>query len=293
MEDKTKNELRQVVLDKITENEVQPIPRIMFTALDVLMWLLWMLTTLFGALAVAVVMFVVQSRWYSFYEATHEDFFTFMIEVLPYLWIFVLVFVIFLSIKHIRHTKSGYRYPVGLVLVVSVTSSLFGGLVLHLMGVGFGADRWLGLVIPAYESQERMERNLWQQPQRGLLVGHVQNKDLDKPAMAILFEDIDGRNWDMGVSDLNEEELEFLAAGSNVRVVGQVLRISPPKFYACAVFPWTFDNPRTISELRETRENMISRMLRYQDTKITDIDNKTSLSAVCAQIAPVHRLHFQ
>jgi hypothetical protein len=90
-------------------------------------WFLWFFSVLFGALAVAVTLYVLMNHQYALYEATHNNLFTFIIEVLPFLWLFIFGLMTLVAIYNLRHTSRGYRYPVSVILASSLLLSLAGG----------------------------------------------------------------------------------------------------------------------------------------------------------------------
>ncbi len=79
--------LKQTVLARIDQENVCPRGRWLFHSRECVVWTLWLVTVLVGALAVAVSLFVIAQRQYALYEATHDNFLTFLVTVLPYLWI--------------------------------------------------------------------------------------------------------------------------------------------------------------------------------------------------------------
>ena len=71
-------------MSRIGCGEVSPRSRRFFQTRECAVWVLWLISVVVGALAVAVTFFVLNHRQYALYEATHENFFTFMVEVLQW-----------------------------------------------------------------------------------------------------------------------------------------------------------------------------------------------------------------
>src|SRR6056297_1803607 len=125
------NNLKNALFEKIETDNVRPHSRMFFKGRECVIWLLWLISVLVGALAVAISVFVVTHRQYALYEATHDNFLTFMVEVLPYVWIIVFGAMALFAVYNLRHTKRGYRYPVSYILASSVVLSFAIGSALH------------------------------------------------------------------------------------------------------------------------------------------------------------------
>jgi RNA polymerase sigma-70 factor (ECF subfamily) len=286
--DKPEIELKTSVLQRIENENVCPTPRSLFVCYDYLAWGLWLLATLIGALAIAVTLFVFSYQQYAFYELTHDNFLTFVEDVLPVAWVLILVGMIVFSVYNIRHTKRGYRYPLWQVLGSSLILSFVGGVFLHMIGVGFNFDKWLGKNITSYESQEKMEQRFWQHPESGLLVGYLVKGEKIADT-AVWFEDVNGVIWQVDVSDLQDNERSELETNKSVRMIGKVLTLEPPYFHACSAFPWLYEFDHSQNELREHRDMIMHRFSHfYKDEFLneTNIDG----NSFCADILPIQRL---
>ncbi len=152
--------LKKIVMDRIEQDKVCPWPRSRFLLQQGLVWGLWLVGTLVGAIAIAVTLFVVSFHRYIFLDATQESIFTFLVEVLPYLWFFIIVLAMIFSARVLRYTKRGHRYPTWKIILASLIISLAGGTVLHLVGVGLAFDEWLGKSLSVYESQDTKEQKI-------------------------------------------------------------------------------------------------------------------------------------
>ncbi|MEZ4104364.1 MAG: hypothetical protein R3B60_03700 [Candidatus Paceibacterota bacterium] len=267
-------DLKTSVLERLKENDLNPRPKAFFLVKEIIFWFFWFLSTGVGAIAVAITLFVIGYRQYALYEATHDNFLTFMVEVLPFLWFFLLFLMIILATYNIRHTKRGYRYSLLVVVGLSVGVSFVGGVLLQTSGIGFSADRWLGHYISLYNSQEKIELRLWQSPVAGRIIGQVYEMNNDNSEA--LFVDIYNTRWGLVTTELDDDDIKRLGTGQNVKVVGQVLGIKPPKIHVCGVFPWFYDDFHSREEMREQREIMKKRAQYYfrneESSKLKDID---------------------
>jgi hypothetical protein len=286
-------DLKSQILTRIETEAVCPHSRLFFGTREYTVWTLWFLTAIFGALSVAVSLFVVLQRQYSFYEVTHENFLSFAIEMLPYLWISIFILMILFAVYNLRHTKTGYRYPLWQIFGSSLVLSLAGGTLLHMAGVGFALDHQIGMFAKDYQSQEKMEQKLWQKPSEGRLVGTLIAIDNGSATATVLFEDITGVRFETNVTELGPMDIELLKTGQKVRLLGQLLKTPQASFHACAVFPWFFERNHSLRELSEMRREMREKVFRHM-RELSPPENiaRESKDSLCANMPIMRRFEF-
>jgi hypothetical protein len=248
-----KESCKKGVMSRIECGEVCPRSKRFFQTRECAVWFLWAVSVVIGALAVAVTFFVFTHRQYALYEATHENFFTFMVEVLPLLWIVVFGVMVLVAVYNMRHTKRGYKYPLWQIFSSSMVLSLAGGAALHLFGLGYSTDHMLGQKMDMYNSQEKIEQKMWQNPKEGRLLGHFEGP-LPPPSTLVVFKDVAGVQWQVNVNELSDSEKGFMERQENVRLLGNVTDDNLKVFYSCGAFPWTFDKPMNREDMRAARE---------------------------------------
>ena len=256
--------IKQSVLERLEAEGVSPRSRIFWVCQEYVIWSLWGITILFGAISVAVVTFASMHAGYALYEATHESFLTFAVEVLPYIWFGVFILMCLLAYYNMRHTKHGYKYPLNHIIISSIGFSILGGLVLHYAGVGYYLDTYLGRVSSMYQSQEEMEIRMWQMPEAGRLIGVY---DSELTGTYVEFTDIDGREWNLDTVDLRARDLEVLNGARKVRVLGLVASGTPMVVHACGVFPWMMERATALGELRKAKQEFLERITAERNRK--------------------------
>lgn len=278
----------------IKNKQVEPKSKYVFWFTNGMVWTLWLLTVLLGALATSVLLFTSTYRYYDIYEAMHDNFLTFFVQALPLLWILTLLILMALAIGGLRATRRGYKLSplmiggssVGLSLLLGFTSSLFG--------FGLTVDQTLGAYAPMYYSQAEREAAMWQQPEEGRLLGRY--VDTTNPDL-VLFIDETGVEWQMDVAELRRIDRDILATADKVRVLGVQLDGTEAMFYACGVLTWMIDDKHSRKELQQQRLSWIERIY----TNTTDVDDvslamdttqpgEEPRKKVCAQIAAVRRI---
>lgn len=287
--------LKSSVLSRIESDHMCPKSRLFFRSRECFVWFLWLFSVLFGALAVAVTLFVVMNHQYALYEATHDNLFTFVVEVLPYLWLIIFGLMTLVAIYNLRHTARGYRYPVSVILVSSVVLSLAGGAALQLFGLGYSVDHILGKSMKMYVSQEKLEERIWQMPSEGRLMG-IKLPSTPGSTSTIVFKDLEGIEWYVSVGELEPYDNELLARQELVKLLGRVIDESSRQFHACGVFPQMVGKDMTMDKMSQERQRFVERVYRLAD-KRKDIntysegsdwsDISLSPGSICATIKPV------
>lgn len=293
-----KKSLKETLFEKIESEQVCPRSSFSFLCQECLVWFVWLLSIAVGALTVAVSMFVVTQRQYSLYEATHDNFLTFMVGALPYIWMVAFGVMVYVSIRNLRCTKHGYKYSVHAVIVSSVVLSLFGGVALQHYGLGYSVDNAIGNRVAGYLSQEKLERKVWQAPDEGRLLGK-QVLNTASPEKVLIFEDAEGNRWKMNVKELTSQDFDLLGTERTVRLLGKAVDNEQRLFHACGVFPWMVDKNITLGELRNQREQFVDRVydhLEKEKERIKLMETQgistasTIKKGVCSDIAAVRRM---
>lgn len=281
--------MSMAVLDRINTEKVGLSPRWQFILSEYGIWILWVLSVLFGAVAFSVMLFVFMHAGFAFHEATHTTVIDFYVEVLPYLWIIVFILMAVLAHFYLRHTKYGYKYTLSEIVGSSLLFSFIGGIALHVVGVGYFVDVQTGRNIPSYPTVERMETKLWQAPQQGRMIGSLQ-RGAERGAPA-LFTDSNGAQWTLSTTELNPMDLDLLYSGEPVRLLGVVSTTSASYFHGCGVFPWGFTKRGSFEEMKKERTAFIEKMNEHHG-KVARMRTAsgTPVVSVCASHTTVIRL---
>lgn len=251
----TENSSALMILERIKKEDIKPYSRWQFYVSEWGIWILWVATVLVGALALAVMSYVTMSANYALYEATHDNFFTFFVAVLPYLWVILFIVMTYLAVVELRNTKKGYRYSTFQILASSLFFSIVMSAFFHLAGLGYMLDQSLGNQLSMYMSMDKMEQGMWQMPQNGRLVGVVTSDfddESDTPQL-INFSDKNGNKWLLISNELDAREIRLLMSGERVRLLGTTT--SARTFHTCGVFPLMFGRPMDRNEMERQRKD--------------------------------------
>jgi hypothetical protein len=263
-------------------------------------WVAWALSVIVGAISFTVLVYVGNHSRFALYEATHDTSLSFFTEVLPLLWIAAFLLMGAFAYFNMRHTKSGYKYPMWQLLVSSVVFSVIGGVVLNVFGAGYLIDTQLGKGMPMYKSLERIEAQMWQKPEEGRLLGEF--SQMDKIDGVYLFVDTKHTQWSIQTMELRAPDRALLRSGSIVRVLGTTTDANKGRFHACGVFPWMFDATVSAKDMKADRKIFVERMyehmekgdrLRNLEKEVFDEnDDMPFAEGLCADLAVMKRMKF-
>jgi hypothetical protein len=241
------SKLQTAVMERITSGDVCPRSRGWFTCLECFVYTFWFISVLVGAVALAVLFYIVVHGWYSFYELTGMSRMGLVLAYLPLFWVVILVATVALAYKNFRRTRRGYRYPVWLVLVACIGMSFIGGAALYWLGVGQLVDTELGERMPAmYESYVQSEAKFWDQPH-----DHRWYGTLASTSAGWMLTDRSGAEWMVNFAHIPLAAAAVPHDGALVYLLGTSTK--PGVVTACAVTRWPADAVRTTERLAHNR----------------------------------------
>lgn len=253
--------LSKKVFDRIEKDDIEPLSKFRLRLQNDGFWILWILSLLIGATAVAGTLFVFLHADWRFYNAIYDSFFSFLNDTLPYMWMLTLLVFLLLAYQNIRHTKYGYRYPLSAVIALSGVLSVVIGVCLYVFGLGQIIDQDVGGHIPLYTPTVTNQELKWNQPDRGLIAGTVTYISPDFSTFTVSA--YDGKEWNVNGDDLLHIDHLILSEYTDVRIVGlpidpsdaQESASSTNEFHACLILPWMqkvdqYENERNIKKER-------------------------------------------
>ncbi len=282
------------VLERIESEAITPTPRWQFFVGEGVLWLIWLGTVVFGSAALSVTTYVAMSATYALYEATHENFITFLIQSMPYIWLLLFTLMAYLTVFEVKKTKRGYRYGTFVILGSSLICTVLGSVIFHAMGLGYAVDRTLGQQISMYMSMEKMERKTWQMPNEGRLVGQINTSESGVTTDIINFEDTTGALWRISDEEMSERERTLMLSGATVRLLGTTT--SEFSFHVCGVFPWIQGKAMGRRELMHEREEFDARLQAHKRMTQTNEGNEPKIipsDTLCAHLEMMGRMQTQ
>ena len=221
-------DISKKVLERIKKEQVLPRPRWYFLTRNYFFCLMFVLTTLLGGIAFGMILLITRDLDWDIYPYLGLSLTESVAISLPYLWIGLLVFFLYITYYNFIHTRSGYRYRFIVIFLVSL-------LISSLMGTGFYQYGWTETVerqlrnrVPAYQRLVYSRENQWMNPKKGLLGGVVTEIMPEKNRLFI--EDYLNKKWEIHSSQARVRGNIPLARNQNINIIGQ--QISDDTFKA-------------------------------------------------------------
>lgn len=263
--------LAGTVLRRIEVEKIEPTPRWHFIFSEYSMWTMWVVSIGVGAISVAVTLYVSVHAGYALYEATHESWLEFLVDITPWLWLIVFVLMAVVGYLNLKKTERVYQYPVWQILLSSILLSVVGGVILNSFGAGTLVESALQKTMPMYTSLSKLEQQWWQRPQLGLLLG--QAVDINSAGGTAVFVDIQNNTWELSLDELSKFDVEVLTSGDMVRILGIMSTSSDAVFHGCGVFPWMYKPAIRLGDMRKEREAFTRRMSELKHKVTNQLEN--------------------
>lgn len=293
------SKLASCVLGRIETESITPRPRWQCVAFAYSSWAIWGVSVGVGALALAIVWYVLTSAPYMLYEATHTTVFTLLVDLIPLLWLLLLGVMLVLAVVEMRRTKRGYRFPLFTIVGSSVAFSVLGAVIFHLAGFSMWFDSALGQYVKGYMSFDKMEVKMWHNPMYGRYVGVIVVPAAGLPPAFLPqpeFRDADGVVWRVITESLTPAERTLLFSAKPVQIIGT--STFPQMIHLCAVMPRLFAEYMTkeerLSHKTAFKERMVEIYGRSEVQKTGSVESSGSVAVdqnrhPCASIPdPVH-----
>ncbi len=281
------------VLARIQSEHLSPTPRYAFAAREYSVWAVWGLSIVVGALALAVTVYDGMSAEYALYEATHDNFWTFLVSVLPYLWVIVFAAMAAVALIGVRQTKTGYRYRTSYIIGSSLLCSVAGAMLFHVLGFGYALDTLLGHQIGQYMSMEKIEIGTWQSPDNGRLIGVLTSTSDDSTTTALQFLDSEGTVWTISNTEINDRDMHLLQSGEKVRLLGTTT--DDMTFHICGVFPWMYGRAMGWGEMQHERTAFEQSMAAHRQMNggggMNMGPGQVPSDQICAHLRMMARMH--
>jgi hypothetical protein len=164
-------DITQKVLDVIKDQK--PKSKLIFVVKEYYFWAMAILSIVIGALSTSVIIYMLINNNWNLYNQISGNFVSFLFATMPYFWIIVLVFLVFVSFYSFKKTKNGYHYKLVTVILGSILVSIILGVVFYFNGMGRIVDNTFAEKLSTYRQFASPQRKIWSQPEKGFLVGKI------------------------------------------------------------------------------------------------------------------------
>lgn len=228
------NDKASEILKNIEEKKIKPKSRWIFLVKDYLIWILFGLTSLFGAIAISVIIFVINDNDWDIYKYLSKSVWSYFLILMPYFWIIALGLFSFLAYLNYKHTRKGYLLNPYVMILGSIFVSIVFGWMLFANGISEKIDKAFAQKIPYYKNTEMQKMIIWSNPEKGLMAGKIITiKDNDNFSLA----DLNNKEWKISGKNIIWKKGVEARVGERVKIIGR-MNEKNNSFQAQEVRPW-------------------------------------------------------
>ena len=212
-------DISKETLKKIKEERIIPRPRWYFLSKNYFFWLMFLLTTILGSIASSMVLLLTGDVDWDIFPYLDIGLPKAILMSLPYLWIILLFFFLYIIYYNFSRTRTGYRYRFILIFLMSLLISALLGWGFCYYGWSEIMDRQLRTRIPGYHHLVYGRQKQWMQPERGLLSGTIMIVEPDKNL--IQLKDLYSKNWAIDISQARIRGNVPLSRDLEIKILGK------------------------------------------------------------------------
>ena len=216
--------LSEQILVEIEKEHIVPTPRWHFLLKNYVFWGLFAVSVLLGSLAFSVIVHIKDNGDWDLLSHAQGNLFVSAVMFLPYFWFVFLLTFASIAYYNWHHTRRGYLIKRRWIFLGSVASSIFLGGVFYAFGFGAKVDQLMAKSLPLYDnSKHEARKQLWQQPEHGMLMGEIVEIDENKDTIQI--KDEQGNAWTIDNakgSTKDKQNQNKKKKGNVVKVVGEI-----------------------------------------------------------------------
>jgi len=212
-------DISKKTLEKIKKERIHPKPRWYFLTRNYFFWLMFALTTFLGSIAFGMILLVTGNLDWDIYPYLGLSLPEAVVISLPYLWIVLLAFFLFITYYNFIHTRTGYRYRFVVIFFISLIISALLGFGFYQYGWTETVERQLRSRIPGYQHLVYTGENQWMHPEKGLLSGII--KEIDPKKKSLQLKDYQGTEWTIDINQAMIRGNMPLIENLEVRIIGQ------------------------------------------------------------------------
>jgi len=230
-----------MILKKIREQKITPIPRWRFIALHILLIIALVASIALGAMAFGFILRTIGDVDWEIVGRAGKGPVRGFFLILPYIWFAFLGAVLYLSGKLFSITKTGYRYRPYLFVLLSIALSLIIGAILYFSGAAHFVENGLADRVKPYAKWLEKNEQMLVAPDEGTLVGMIISVNKEKELMIVDFMQ---HEWIVDISKAIYKKDFKPQAGRPVGAIGE--KTGEKTFRADKIMPWKPNNPPPI-----------------------------------------------
>lgn len=224
-------EVSKSVIEKIKEENIKPVPRVIFVFKNLVMWLIFILSLIFGSIGVAITVYLLLNNDSVWEFSLVGNVWKWILLSIPLAWLILTILFVTIAYFNFRGTDGGYRLPLIRIVKINIGIILVLGLSMYYSGFSSKINSVFSNNIPFYQDAFDMREKVWMRPSEGYLAGEILSVEED-----INLEDLDGNEWVVEHEDADVKGGVRLQEGEDIKVVGKVSNENT--FTASEIRPW-------------------------------------------------------
>ncbi len=209
--------LPEKIIEELKKQGIESRPRWQFLLKRWTLWLVAILSTIIGGIAVAVIIFTFVDYDITARTYLQKSVVEYILISIPYFWLVTLFILVGIAKYVVRHTKFGYRYATARIIAIVLAGSILLGIGLNFLDVGQGVQDFLVETFPAYDSLTYTSKDAWSQPEKGLLGGTI-TTIVNSEKFTI--SDFHKKTWQIDTSELQEKNGVTIRLGTVIKIIG-------------------------------------------------------------------------
>lgn len=220
------------IIEKINEEELKPTPRWHFLLKNKVLWIVFGIASLLGALAFSVILFAIQQTDFELINHLSHSGLELFLGLLPFLWIGFLVVFLLIAMYSVQYSNRGYKFSLASLTGYSAALSILIGTLFFIAGGAKGLENAFAANVSFYESMQEKKVKLWSMPDDGFLSGEIIGTELK----SFQLKDFSGDEWQINYEGAFVPPVVLIERGEIVKLVGD--KTSDQSFKASEVRPW-------------------------------------------------------
>jgi len=213
MNNKILEKLKNNTLQTISELKIKPRPKWIFQIKEIIIWVVFGLSTIFGGLAFTLILHLMQRDFIPVlhFLNTHEYLLYF-----PFFWVFFLSLFIALSIIYWKKSDNGYKQKPIIIFFVSILTSIIIGSFLFLFQMGEPIYN-VTHKMPGPFQLEKMQDRIWLEKNSNRISGEIISELEDNHFSLQNF--CQKNIKEIYTNKLPKEQFIFIKKGNQVRII--------------------------------------------------------------------------
>ena len=214
------SKISENIVDQIKKEKVTPRPRWVFVVSNIVLITMLIVTVAMGGVAMSLIYLKLFSLEWNFVTLAGDRGLPHIFEVMPLLWILLLLVLLGAAVWAFERTEGGYRYQPTLVVVAAIFMSMLLGALIYTSRGAEVFENALRNNLPPYEAMEMAKEKKFLNPEQGILVGEFLEKLSEQQ---ISVEDISEKEWTVDLPNqlARDRRLQTLKEGQPILVIGK------------------------------------------------------------------------